>query len=309
MKEINMEKYSLTPQDIESGINRILSDAYASSTVSDSPKLIYIVAGPGAGKTSVEAHFRKKLKEKNEKPYTLDSDKIAQFHPNYEDAIEELPEECYRITRQFVRPVAPVVFDELINKKVSIINENVFNKGEKDLEQATKFKKNGYKILVNIMATDLFECRLSCYERDAAMLKAGLMPRGCSKSTQEEMYNCFVDGIRNLQRLGLCDEINVYVRGELRSIIASGSGVTTASFDTSNLKSLTLDRSTESAISKFTVRAVSSIVLEICPLTSISVIAALIFGYGTSFFMHPARITNAKDKTIFFICILKILNP
>lgn len=209
-----MEKYKLTQKDIEDGVDRILLDVYASSTISNKPKLIYIVAGPGAGKTSVEAHFRDLLKKEDEKPYTLDSDKIAQFHPDYEEVVKELPEDGYRITRQFVRPVSPVVFDELMKKHISIINENVLNKGESDIEQAKKFKKNGYKVLVNVMATDLFESRLSCYERNAAMLLAGLTPRGASKITQENMYNCFVDEIRQLEQLGFCDEINVYIRGE-----------------------------------------------------------------------------------------------
>ena len=209
-----MEKYNLTPEDIKCGINRILADAYSSSTISDEPKLIYIVAGPGAGKTSVEAQFRNSMKEKDEKPYTIDSDKIAQFHPDYEEVVKELPEDGYRITRQFVRPVAPVVFEELMKRHISIINENVFNKGNSDIELTREFKKNGYQILVNIMATDLFESRLSCYERNAAMLLAGLTPRGCSKITQEEMYNCFVDEVRQLEELRLSDEINVYIRGE-----------------------------------------------------------------------------------------------
>lgn len=209
-----MEKYNLTPQDIECGINRVLSDAYASSTISKEPKLFYIVAGPGAGKTSVEAQFRKKMKEKNEKPYTIDSDKIAEFHPYYAEVLKELPEDGYRITRQFVRPAAPVIFENLMKKNISIINENVLNKGESDIELTKKFKENGYKVLINIMATDIFESRLSCYERNAAMLLAGLVPRGCSKITQEKMYNCFVDEIRQLEKLGLSDEINVYIRGE-----------------------------------------------------------------------------------------------
>lgn len=154
------------------------------------------------------------MKEKNEKPYTIDSDKIAEFHPYYAEVLKELPEDGYRITRQFVRPAAPVIFENLMKKNISIINENVLNKGESDIELTKKFKENGYKVLINIMATDIFESRLSCYERNAAMLLAGLVPRGCSKITQEKMYNCFVDDIRQLEKLGLSDEINVYIRGE-----------------------------------------------------------------------------------------------
>lgn len=152
--------------------------------------------------------------EKGERTYSLNSDKIARFHPRYEEALEELPGECYRITRQFVRPAAPIIFDNLIRNKVSIINETTFGKGEADIELARKFKENGYRISINVMATDIFESRLSCYERDSAMLLAGLTPRGCSKETQNKMYNSFVPTIQELEQLGLCDEINVYVRGE-----------------------------------------------------------------------------------------------
>ena len=75
-------------------------------------------------------------------------------------------------------------------------------------------REHGYKVIVNIIATDLFESRLSCYEREAAMLLASLTPRGCSKETQIRMYDAFVPEIKKLDELGLCDDINVYVRGE-----------------------------------------------------------------------------------------------
>lgn len=209
-----MGKYDLTPADIQAGINRLLADAYSSSTVSSNPTLVYISAGPGSGKTAVEVYFKKKFKNKGERAYIINSDKIAEFHPNYEDALEELPEECYRITRQFVRPAAPKIYNELMNNKINIINENTLDKGESDIELAKKFKQNGYKISVNIIATDIFESRLSCYEREAATLLAGLTPRGCSKETQIRMYNSFVSEVQELDRLGLCDDINVYIRGE-----------------------------------------------------------------------------------------------
>lgn len=209
-----MEKYNLTPIDIQMGINRLLTDAYASSTISNNPSLIYISAGPGAGKTAIEMHFKKEFKDKGEKAYSINSDKIAEFHPNYEEALEELPEECYRITRQFVRPAAPKIYEELMNNKINIINENTLDKGDSDIELTRKFKEHGYKVIVNVIATDLFESRLSCYEREAAMLLASLTPRGCSKETQIRMYDAFVPEIKKLDDLGLCDDINVYIRGE-----------------------------------------------------------------------------------------------
>lgn len=209
-----MEKYELTPADIQSGINRILVDAFSSATISNHPTLVYITAGPGSGKTAIEVHLKKKFKENGERAYIINSDKIAQYHPNYEEALEELPEECYRITRQFVRPAAPRIYDELMKNKINILNENTLDKGDQDIELTRKFKENGYKVSINIIATDILESRISCYEREAAMLQAGLTPRGCSKETQMRMYNSFVTEVQELDKLGLCDEINVYTRGE-----------------------------------------------------------------------------------------------
>lgn len=209
-----MEKYDLTMNDIDMGIRRILTEAYATATVSENPELIYISAGPGAGKTSIEIHLKKSFKEKGQRAFDINSDKIAEFHPQYEEALQELPEECYRITRQFVRPATPRIFDELSKTKISIINENTLDKGEYDIKNARKFKENGYKISVCVMATDMFESRLSCYEREANTLLIGLTPRGCSKETQERMYDSFISGIELLDNLGLLDDIHVYIRGE-----------------------------------------------------------------------------------------------
>ncbi len=209
-----MGKYNLTPNDINVGIKRILTEAYAISNVCDNPELVYITAGPGAGKTSIERFVKQGLSKNDIDAFIINSDKIAEFHPYYDEVIEELPEECYRITRQFVRPATPIIFDELMKQKISIINENTLDHGESDIEQTRKFKNAGYRISVNAMATDLFESRLSCFEREATVLKLGLTPRGCSKETQLRMYNSFIKGIRKLQDLGLLDQISVYTRGK-----------------------------------------------------------------------------------------------
>lgn len=212
-----MGKYDLKPDDIKTGINRILSEAFATSNVSDAPTIEYIAAGPGAGKTAIERYLKCKYKSKGERAYDINSDKIATFHPKYEDALEELPDECYKITRQFVRPAAPKIFDELRKYKISIINENTLDKGISDIEIAKKFKESGYRLCVNIMATNLYESMLSCYEREANTLEEGLTPRGCSIENQLRMHDSFINGVKELERLGLLDEINVYVRGANKS--------------------------------------------------------------------------------------------
>lgn len=210
-----MGNYELTISDIKTGIDRCLAEIYASVGYSDKPGIYYVVGGPGAGKTGIESLIKKSLKDQGETSTQIGSDFIATFHPNYEEILEnELPEDCYTLTRQFVRPAAPRIFEEIRKSKINLINENTFDKGQSDIDSVKEFKNAGYRISVNIMATDIFLSRLSCFEREAAMLKSELIPRGISSETQKRMYNSFVQEIQELERLGLCDELNVYTRGD-----------------------------------------------------------------------------------------------
>lgn len=208
---------SISTNDFKLGITRVLTDAFASSTVSENPKVIYIVSGQGGGKTSVIRHKKNELKEDGVRAYVIDSDKIAEYHPYYDELIfSELPDNVYKITRsKFVRPAEPLIYGELMKSRITVIKEAVFNKGESDYRQVRTFRENGYGTEINAIATDLLESRLSCYEREAAMLLAGLPPRGStSRAKHLELHNSFVGEIGQMQKMGLCDVINVYVRGE-----------------------------------------------------------------------------------------------
>ena len=112
-------------------------------------------------------------------------------------------------------PAEPLIYGELMKSRITVIKEAVFNKGESDYRQVRTFRENGYGTEINAIATDLLESRLSCYEREAAMLLAGLPPRGStSRAKHLELHNSFVGEIGQMQKMGLCDVINVYVRGE-----------------------------------------------------------------------------------------------
>ena len=210
-----MGKYDLTHDDIIQNADAFLVKVYASVKPSDRPTLEYITAGPGAGKTGIEWYLKDRLKRKGRTAQQFGSDLIAEYHPYYQEILDsEKPEEVYRLTRQFVRPATPIIIDALIKRRINLVNENTLDKGDSDVEQARKFKDAGYRIRCNIMATDLFESRLSCYERDARSLENGVTPRGCSVETQLRMYDGFIPGVRRLLEEGLLDDVKVFTRGE-----------------------------------------------------------------------------------------------
>lgn len=210
-----MGKYDLTEKEINENINRFLTYIYGTATRSKNPKVSFIVAGPGAGKSGIEIYLKNQLRERGERATVIGSDKIAEFHPYYEEILEEtLPAECYRLTREFVRPATPIIYQELQKHRINILNEKVFNKGDTDIEFVKSFKESGYKVSINIMATHIFISKLSCYEREARVLECGDIPRGIEKGHHEKMYNAFVQEVQELAKKGLCDEINVYTRGK-----------------------------------------------------------------------------------------------
>ena len=214
MEELNEYKITMA-QKIQSK-KEVLDEAHETCTSDEEPELIYITAGPGAGKSSAERYFQKKLFiNRGIIPFIFNSDKLATYHPKSDEALKTLlPHIYYKVTRWFVRPAAPFILNELRKSKISLINENTLDHGESDIEETKKFKEAGYKIKANVIATDIFVSRLSCFEREAAQLRNGSIPRGISKESQERMYNSFEPTIRKLDELGLLDEVNVFTRGK-----------------------------------------------------------------------------------------------
>ena len=213
--EIDLDQFDLTPEEKLGAKKNVLMDVYSSCNSCEKPELIYITAGPGAGKSTVERHFNDKFESEGIFPFTFNSDMLATYHPLSNKLLSKLmPKKYYRVTRRFVRPVTPIILQKLRESKISVINENTLDHGDADIEQAREFKEAGYKITVNIIATDIFESRLSCFEREAVALEVGVTPRGISKESQDKMYNSFERNVREMERLGLVDIVNVYTRGK-----------------------------------------------------------------------------------------------
>ena len=213
--EVDLGQFDLTPEQKMGAKNNVLKDIYGSCNSSENPELIYITAGPGAGKSTVERHFNEKLENEGIFPFIFNSDMLATYHPYSNKLLAKLlPKKYYTVTRKFVRPVTPHILRKLRESKISIINENTLDHGDADIDQAREFKEMGYKITANIIATDIFESRLSCFEREACALEIGMTPRGISKESHSKMYNSFEPNIRKMIKEGLVDTVNVYTRGK-----------------------------------------------------------------------------------------------
>lgn len=224
------EKFNLTEEDIKIGMEdfftQLLIEARRHSNrrlrtlddlSSETPTVHYMVGQPGTGKTTLGKKVADKYDSEGGCVVEISSDKIATYHRYYDELLKLLPDECYALSRQFVRPVKPIILDTLRSKKINMIMEHTLSKGEKDYRNLERFKEAGYNIEINIMAVDKYESFLSCIERDIILLELGYDARPVARINHDRMYDTFLAELNEIDKKGLCDQVNVYVRGEVRT--------------------------------------------------------------------------------------------
>lgn len=223
---MNSEMYDLTEKDINDGVENFFTqllieaktkrpEAKSLEDISSSkPKISYIVGQPGAGKTSLEWYIKKQFEEENECTVEISADKVATYHKYYDELLKLLPDECYSISRKFVTPACEIILREVRNRRLNIVRECAFSKGEQDYRRIKAFKDAGYNVEVNIIAVDAYESFLSCIERDVKLLELGYFPRPVTRQNHDKMYDAFFEEITEMNNRGICDNVRVFTRGK-----------------------------------------------------------------------------------------------
>lgn len=222
----NYDKFKLTDEDIRIGIDDFFTQLLIEERrrknkikslielASETPTIIFVAGQPGSGKTTLSKYIEAQYDERDEAVVEVGSDKIATFHRDYEDLVKLLPDECYKITRQFVRVAEPQIYKTMRDNKLNIIREISLNKGEADYEKMKEFRDSGYQVEIHVIAVDKYESFLSCIERDIKLLEIGYDPRPVARANHDRMYEPLIQELIEIGRRGLSTKINVYVRGE-----------------------------------------------------------------------------------------------
>ena len=223
---INYERYKLDEEDIKVGIEdfftqllieakrqkkdaRILEDLS-----SNHPTIMYVTGQPGSGKTTLGKYLQMQCVQKGECAIEVGSDKIATFHKYYNELLKLLPNESYSLSREFVKPAKPVIYDKLIANRLNIVRECSLTKGEKDYKGMQSFIDNGYEVDINVMAVDKYESFLACTERDIKLMELGFDPRPVARANHDRMYSPLLQELIEIQKRGLSTRINVFTRGK-----------------------------------------------------------------------------------------------
>lgn len=224
---MNYEKYALSKEDFERGINNFFMQLLIEAKVqrrdakslkdlsTEQPTISYLVGQAGAGKTTLRRYIRNEKYAKNgECVVELDADKLATFHKYYDQIIKLSPDDFYKLTRDFVKPANKIIHKTVIDNRLNVVKEKVMHKGEPDYQEVYEFKSRGYKVDMNIIAIDGYESFLCCIERDINLIKNGLDPRRVTRADHDRMYHPFIQELREFSKRGLCDSINIYGRGK-----------------------------------------------------------------------------------------------
>ena len=227
---IDYECYKLNEEDIKVGIEDFLTQLLIEARrqkkdaktlkdlASEKPTIMYLTGQPGSGKTTLGKFLQMQLAQQGKCAVEVGADKIATFHKYYDELLKLLPNECYLLSREFVKPAKPVIFNKLIENKLNILRECSLTKGEKDYKGMQQFIDNGYEVDINIMAVDKYESFLACTERDIKLMELGFDPRPVARVNHDRMYNPLLQELIEIQKRGLSTRIRVFTRGGKSSI-------------------------------------------------------------------------------------------
>ena len=210
---MNGEEYLLSESEYKRCKEEILFELLLEGERATFPEVTFVVGQPGAGKTGLSIWSKREVEENSRKCVELNADKIATYHKHYNKLLDLLPEDRLKISREFVNPCYKELQDIMIEKRFNMVMECTLNSSKK-IAMMEQLKNLGYKVNINVLAVDYFESFLSCFEREAEMLKLDIKPRGIDKKNHDDCYYNMLETINKIQEKGCFDKISVFKRGQ-----------------------------------------------------------------------------------------------
>ena len=201
-----MEK-DYTDEELEIKFKQILEYYKSMYSPTENPKVVLLGGQPGAGKSGLENIINKK------KNYaSISGDDYREYHPRFKEINLEYGRDASKYTQQWASEITEKLIKELGKEKYNLIIEGTLRTAELPIKEATRFKKIGYEVGLNVVAVKGEKSRLGTIQRYEEMIKQGKTPRMTPKEHHDLVVNSIGDNLETIYNSKLFDDIKLFDR-------------------------------------------------------------------------------------------------
>jgi len=142
-----MEK-NYTDKELELVFEKILKMYKSSYSPKEKPKVFLLGGQPGAGKTGLENMINAK-----DEYISISGDDFREYHPKFKEINLEHGREASKYTQQWCGAITEKLIEALGKEKYNLIIEGTLRTAELPIKEATRFKKLGYEVGLNVVKT------------------------------------------------------------------------------------------------------------------------------------------------------------
>ena len=208
-----IKKYELSDEAFEKQVDRYFNFLAMNVQKPEKPRLVLVGGQAGAGKTGLVATKNAELEGG---AIIIDQDEIRASFPEelYKEITENYTDrEEYLILKPYVLKMRQALVDRARENKYNVIMETALQVVHTFVPQIQDFKDAGYTSELSVISVPEVDCFLSTLNRYTYYLeKTGTCRR--NTKTEPEMYIKLRKSLEEYQRIGIFENIEMYIRGE-----------------------------------------------------------------------------------------------
>lgn len=196
--------------EFQKALQRTIRTLTRGKTIPEQPKAILLGGQSGAGKSTIH---RIKQKEFQGNIITIDGDSYRSQYPNYIVLQEKYGKDSVDYTKEFAGKMVEQLVDELSTQGYHLLIEGTLRTVAVSRKTAQLLKSKGYQVSLAVIGTKPKLSYLSTLIRYEELYAIDPnQARATPKEHHDEIVENLVDNLRELERVQLFDQIQIYQR-------------------------------------------------------------------------------------------------
>lgn len=188
----------------------ILPAIFSDTEPSKEPTVVFLGGQPGAGKGKVAARTKSEL----ETDVVIDPDEFRKFHPDFGEINENHGSEAARYTHEDASAWADMARDYAMENGYNLVIDGTMKTPKSAQKRMQKFKDNGYKVNVKVLAVNEFTSQSGVIGRFISQAKRLGSGRSVPQEIQKAAYEGLFETVKMLQESDIADRVEVHSRKE-----------------------------------------------------------------------------------------------